>query len=1068
MIFCMARLLKNLLLGLLIVGGSHQIMAFSLLGPSPAAGGANAALSWQTTAIGYNPLNTEIGGPLNLGEEYRWNVRVVTYAFDKSFGDYFGADGTNAVEKAIAILNALKPVSQFSADLTEFPRNSTRENLRAGAAGLLDLKSVTLHLLLEEMGLASPERFVFTLRQRFIDTANRTNYIVIQRNFDPVTLAPTRFVNGTLYSYEVREFEPGGGFPHYSDAVEVPVQVAPALVNRAVAGGLGLVGGFSIPFGGYYTGITRDDAGGLRYLYRTNNLNVERLLNDIQVAVTNTTTLTLLTNHDLATFTTRTVNTTNPPATLVALYPGLLITSTNSYLTNLTVTNITTYFTNYPAVVTPVLETNISTVIVTNFNYTFGNLVTNSAFNTNTEIYRTVAVSLAPGFTPGLGMLQTNITTTLTNYLPTREFYVRPVNLLDFQILSTQLVQVTATTNVLSSAFGDLFAFTNTSTMVAVTTLDLTLLNSRSYGTTLTPAQLTNLYPGILITHTNQRITNLLFTNYDGANVIITNAIATVFDYSYGNVQTNVMTTSPQVRTQLVEVAPTGFVGPGGELLQTNVLASGLVTSNFLSGEFTIIPTNLLGYQIVADLFTNVTEITNLVITNTTAVFTNTASPVSLRTIDLASFDDLVETNNPAQLVAAYAAAFPGQPPLLITSTNSYFTNRVTTTVSNYFLTTPYDPVFTEPQVVLVTNYTTNVVQRFIYTFGNVVTNPNPPATSGVVALVEETVTKNPYTPAFSTNLITNITTTLVTSNFLNGFIYVVPTNLFGYSITATQLVTVTNFTNNIYSYAFTNSGNRVTNSLDLVRFITNYFLAANPIQFVNPTNVGLLGPGIRQEVVRLVTNTFKAAFPIQLLTVPGSLGGGIGTNNEVITFSTNTVLAVNPIVFQAASGTQPGLRRGVDKITFQRVQFDSVLGQTFLPVTNNFSDVIVTNATNTSQIIRRISTAPDILFRAADLGLLANGGPVAVVRTSTSGWNNNNAIDGDASLAGPGVIPPQVNIDFNTVTPTFRNVTPLFLNEDTAVRFFNWGSFDGSTNAPIVYPVGSSITNLENQITGP
>ena len=38
-----------------------------------------------------------------LGEEYRWNVPVLTYAFDQSFLDYFGSNGVAAVEKAFQI-----------------------------------------------------------------------------------------------------------------------------------------------------------------------------------------------------------------------------------------------------------------------------------------------------------------------------------------------------------------------------------------------------------------------------------------------------------------------------------------------------------------------------------------------------------------------------------------------------------------------------------------------------------------------------------------------------------------------------------------------------------------------------------------------------------------------------------------------------------------------------------------------------------------------------------------------------------------------------------------------------
>jgi hypothetical protein len=49
--------------------------------------------------------------------------------------------------------------------------------------------------------------------------------------------------------------------------------------------------------------------------------------------------------------------------------------------------------------------------------------------------------------------------------------------------------------------------------------------------------------------------------------------------------------------------------------------------------------------------------------------------------------------------------------------------------------------------------------------------------------------------------------------------------------------------------------------------------------------------------------------------------------------------------------------------------------------------------------------------------------------------------------------------------TPYF-NETP---GGDTAdlfyITYFVWASFDGTTNAPVVYPNGTSIDNLENQI---
>src|SRR6185436_12926864 len=127
--------------------------------------------------------------------EYRWNIRTVTYGFDESFLNYFGQQGVDAVNQAFAILNAIPAYSQMSSNLSEFPLDTRRSNYRASALGLMDLKSATLGLMTEELGLASSDRYVWTLRDRRI-IGTDPYYLVIKRNFDPVTLAPSSYVNG--------------------------------------------------------------------------------------------------------------------------------------------------------------------------------------------------------------------------------------------------------------------------------------------------------------------------------------------------------------------------------------------------------------------------------------------------------------------------------------------------------------------------------------------------------------------------------------------------------------------------------------------------------------------------------------------------------------------------------------------------------------------------------------------------------------------------------------------------------------------------------------------------------
>jgi carbohydrate-binding DOMON domain-containing protein len=55
----------------------------------------------------------DVGGPMNIGEGYRWNIPTLTYGFSRSFIDYFGSNGVAAIESAITILNSLPPASSL-------------------------------------------------------------------------------------------------------------------------------------------------------------------------------------------------------------------------------------------------------------------------------------------------------------------------------------------------------------------------------------------------------------------------------------------------------------------------------------------------------------------------------------------------------------------------------------------------------------------------------------------------------------------------------------------------------------------------------------------------------------------------------------------------------------------------------------------------------------------------------------------------------------------------------------------------------------------------------------------
>lgn len=273
-----------LLLVTLIVGSAGKALAFSLLGPFA---------TYQTATLNYDSPFTSIqeegdlGGPMNLGEEYRWGSPVLVYGFDSSFVEYFGPQGVAAVEAAVKILNDLPSTSAMSAELNEFPLKASRYNYTAQQLRLRDIKSIMLSTLLQAMGLACPERYAWTIYQQVpIEGTTPQQYIysIIQRNFDPVSFRPSPYVNNTLYTYQILKVSSA---PDTWDCQELAVDVANPNVSVIATAGLqtGVVDPRIIQqvygnsdlvqsgFGLFYTGLTRDDVGAIRYMYRPQNVN---------------------------------------------------------------------------------------------------------------------------------------------------------------------------------------------------------------------------------------------------------------------------------------------------------------------------------------------------------------------------------------------------------------------------------------------------------------------------------------------------------------------------------------------------------------------------------------------------------------------------------------------------------------------------------------------------------------------------------------------------------------------------------------------------------------------------
>src|SRR6476619_5462708 len=135
----MLLFLKRLFLVVTVATLAQTTFGFALLGPRD---------TWQINALGYDPQadGGDLGGPKNLGEEWRWTLPRITYAFDVSFLDYFGTNGVNAVEDAIFLFNReMTDLSNLSdAQLRAKPLDTKRVHQTAQALGLLDLKSFTM------------------------------------------------------------------------------------------------------------------------------------------------------------------------------------------------------------------------------------------------------------------------------------------------------------------------------------------------------------------------------------------------------------------------------------------------------------------------------------------------------------------------------------------------------------------------------------------------------------------------------------------------------------------------------------------------------------------------------------------------------------------------------------------------------------------------------------------------------------------------------------------------------------------------------------------------------------
>lgn len=746
---------------------------------------------------------------------------------------------------------------------------------------------------------------------------------------------------------------------------------------------------------------------------------------------------------------------TNDAATLQALYPGLQILRSTKFATSGYVTNFVSYLTNrigspypgQPTLVTVAVSTN--SVILTNWVHTFGNVITNR-FYTNRWVWQQDI-----WVTNVIGAPYPNVRTNITysRFYTNRasgDFFIIPTNWCGFEII------LTLPPNNPPYAYGITNVLNPNSLTNSVTNIySFTRLTYNTY-TNYTYAVRPGICQPVLAFATNYS-TNVVFT----------------YGYNFLNLVTNSIYTNSLVTTFTTNIQACPLGSP--DLLCTNISQVTYYT-NLPSGDFYIVPTNWCGFQILG-LLTNLISSTNVV----------------------------VATNS----VGATNGSFYS------TTTISYYTNR----------TFSIRPGQCQPALAVATNFTTNVVYQYRYSFANVVTNSF--YTNNYITQV---ITNNAI---WTNGLVGWITNIVVTNNyFSNGFwgdFYIVPTNWCGYQIIGllTNTVVATNFlaaTNGVgvpdvgQSYtlstyiATTNytfsirpgqcqpalafATNYSTNIISQYRYVfgnvvTNRFFTNGPITVVT-TNFAIWTNGLVGIITNIVTTNILntgvggdffivppqfcdfTILSTQLNTIvsttntftatnaPGVIDFGQQYVQTTVSSYTNATFLVRPSTCANVPAT-PALRQGIGRATFIRANYDSLLGQFFAPITNFYTMVRITNSQPVTEFYRRVVTGPDFLMTAADLLAGPSSVPVNPYASRNLNFDQSTVLSG---LAGPGVITPSTTITFNKSGRAILNVSPDFIWERTnSLTAFQWASYDISTNLPIVYPNGTDLQNLVNQL---
>ncbi|MCH2386422.1 MAG: hypothetical protein MK293_14320, partial [Pedosphaera sp.] len=303
--------IKILAANIILLAGISDAFGFVMIGPTD----LNATIAMAAPAAGnvLTNLGDEMGGPTELKTFFRVNNPHLTYAFDLSFVRYFGIEGMEAVHDAVHVINDFfVPVdgSYEGVSSIDYARhgylsnyNTAWVNTTAENQQVLDLKSLTLGILLNQLGVGNPHRYAFSIKGIVANAANsQWNFNVTLRNYDPITWQPTDKINGVTYSYRLIHDANGTGggtinTPSTVDMEEFTTDLSGNAWTAVSSITDSFYGGTSIywtdsptlfNFGVYYDGmnamggqyqarhaLTYDDVGALKYLYRTNNFVYE-------------------------------------------------------------------------------------------------------------------------------------------------------------------------------------------------------------------------------------------------------------------------------------------------------------------------------------------------------------------------------------------------------------------------------------------------------------------------------------------------------------------------------------------------------------------------------------------------------------------------------------------------------------------------------------------------------------------------------------------------------------------------------------------------------------------------